>query len=553
MKAAVNINASTSSINSYAGLSTVLLLSLTAAETVSASDPSKVSLTDTAASFFIQRNARNALRSGLESATNFVIKRGVLIVNDANSAVAISAITLSATIFTLATLVGFLSVGYYMRTESLLAASLIVPCVKRNVLIQRAKLLIVDLNAAAGSSSTFRAVLKDAELPTYDYDAAVFIADSTTVNGSEENDTAFKKRFSSTRLHSKYAARLRNAFYFFIPLAVYSFVALTVYYVSNYRVGVASNVLEVTGGLATVRTDTLGAGNDIRSALSDGLSLSTWSALLSARTNLTAAPACDPFTLYGINNIIATRTIANEKAFKSLALGPRVGGRGVSVLSLSPEVDDIIFSSVCSTLSKKIGDTDPVTELANDAIALGLPSLAFSHCSGTLPPLAVGASGGLSQSPGAFDGLGADGLISLVSSHGVRVREMLPTRAKELMNGAAMCTPSALASTSFAKIAPAAALIDSTGWLLVDGGLKAATSIVAFRQKTVLNEILSALTTLALIIPITTLVMFSLILSPMLKRADLIQRDLSRALSVLPHESFHDPHVRSAVATALAM
>ena len=532
-----------------ASLSTIIFRILGAAQSIAVSPSATFSLSDDSSAFFVAVNAPGALRAGLGAATNFVIARGANAAEDARTAITAAAWAFVTVVLLAAIAVATLAVAFFDRTESLIAAVLLARRSDLNAPTQAAGRVLVALRHAAGSSSTFRALLKSSSLPASlaDEVCEVVEEDPQVHNGSSRRGSSGSGGGGSSggggtaRLGQRFIARSRVSALFSVPIALFSLIALLTYYVARARVDLAINALDATGELSLVRTAALAASSDARSVASDGLSTRTWAAL--AATRGLVPPACNAATLASSAADIAARTYSNELKLETLTLGPRTGQFPPLSALGSSDLVDVIFGPVCTTL----GDVPPkgYGDGGVTARALGLQPLSAVGCSAAPPPLAVGADGAIAQPPGALSGLGANGLFALLAAHGTRVRELLPLRAAALASGA----PCATSSLSIAL--PSAEIVDAAAWLLVDKGVGAVAEAAAKLQANALRDLVSLLVSIAVMTPVAAALAFGAFLSPVLKRAAAGQVDLARALLLLPHDALRDSELTAAVLRAL--
>ena len=97
-----------------------------------------------------------------------------------------------------------------------------------------------------------------------------------------------------------------------------------------------------------------------------------------------------------------------------------------------------------------------------------------------------------------------------------------------------------------------APLLDAAGWLLVDAGVSGAGAAAAALQAQLLAELAAVLVATALLAPVGAALVFGAALSPALKLADGVFRELARAVAALDAEAFEEPGVAEAVAEAVA-
>jgi hypothetical protein len=493
-----------------ASLSTIVLQMLTATDAVSSLPPLNASLMNTADAFFVTRNARGILREGMNRATSLIGARGKAVLSVARLTIVYSAVCFSIIVSAGAAIVALVSIVFFAGTESLLGAALASDKVKEQARISVS--VLAALRKVSGSSQTFRSLLKDAALAPAELEAATALVEECAVASGGVAESR-----GTSRLRHRLAARARNALFFSLPLMAFGFITLVFFFVADSRLKMATDSHVIASDVASIRAGFLAAGVDARSALIEGLSPQTWSILPIKRGS--QAPACDTAALAIAAAALESSTLATETTFRSLSMGPREGG-STPLINLSPMMSRILFSPICTSLTDigSVGSTETV-----DAAPLGLPPLLSQECSTALPSTVPGADGRAAQPPGAFQGLGANGLLSLVTAYGVRLRAMLPTRAASLLKGAACAIPLSAAS-------PAASLNDAAGLLLVDGGLKATLTAISYYQRAAVNDVVATLTTLAVIVPVLATVAFSLILSPILKRSDAVRRNLARSL-----------------------
>jgi hypothetical protein len=208
----------------------------------------------------------------------------------------------------------------------------------------------------------------------------------------------------------------------------------------------------------------------------------------------------------------------------------------------APTLLRLLFSSVCDFVAGDAGTQAALSGQGGGAPALGLPPLDCTASAGGLLPSAS------SVSTGAFRGIGDDGLVGALLSHGLRAGDALSQHAAAVavaLRAAAAAAPGA--NRSFGSAADGAGLpcpppdlgfgssfynLDAETWQLLDPGARAGLSTVLDSVQQQLSLLLTVQALLALFAVALAGLLYTLVLGPLLRDLD-AQAKMTRAVFLL--------------------
>jgi hypothetical protein len=362
-----------------------------------------------------------------------------------------------------------------------------------------------------------------------------------------------------------------------------------------YSLGVAYQTkasIALAQSLAAVRGVTAMPAIAARQAATEGLAFSTWTAPAGA-LRPTLAPACNATRLgtsfaavvaqarglsiaigYATSGLWTTDAAASWPSAawpaptfsaasqssqagamlgSALAAGASLGQRGGSGAgdvapelpednAASPALLTLLYNGLCATVAADLGTLSAIASQSGDAKSLGLPPLDCTASAGGLLPSAG------SVSTGTFRGLGQNGLVGALLSHGSRAADALSAHTAAVRT--AFSNVSGLlgrSATQFGTAANGDGLpcpppdlsfgsqffnLDASTWQLLDPGARSALTVVLNSVQLQLGLLLTVQALLALFGCITAALLYGFSLGPLLRDLD-AQSKMTRAVFLL--------------------